>query len=137
MGQGITVHELGSALRRAQNVLSQIFEDSRGRWILSSSHQEARNEYPLSGILNGRIIRAVIDRTFIDQEGIRWIVDYKTSTHEGGNLEEFLDREQERYCPQLESYAALMAMKEPEIAQIRLGLYYPQLCGWREWCWFK
>jgi ATP-dependent exoDNAse (exonuclease V) beta subunit len=136
-GQGIPAHELDSALRRAQEVLNRIFEDPQGCWILSSSHQEARNEYPLSGILNGRIIRTVIDRTFIDQEGIRWIVDYKTSSHEGGNLEEFLDREQERYCSQLESYAALMAMKEPEIAEIRLGLYYPQLCGWREWCWLK
>jgi ATP-dependent exoDNAse (exonuclease V) beta subunit len=137
MGLGIAANKLDSALRRTQDVLNQIFADARGRWILSSNHQEARNEYPLSGILNGRIVRAVIDRTFVDQEGIRWIVDYKISTHEGGNVEEFLDREKERYRPQLESYAALMAMKEPEMTEIRLGLYYPQLCGWREWCWLK
>ena len=39
---------------------------------------------------------------------MRWIVDYKTSSHEGAGLEEFLDRERERYAPQLERYAALM-----------------------------
>src|SRR5699024_8335235 len=49
IGQGIAPYQLGSALRRAQEVLSQILEDPRGGWILSSSHQEARNEYPLSG----------------------------------------------------------------------------------------
>ncbi|QBQ55294.1 UvrD-helicase domain-containing protein [Nitrosococcus wardiae] len=135
MGQGVAADELESALERTQEVLKQTLEDPQGRWILSSSHRQALNEYPLSGILNGRIIRAVIDRTFVDQEGVRWIVDYKTGSHEGSDREAFLDREQERYRLQLESYAALMALKEPETQKIRLGLYYPQLCGWREWIW--
>jgi ATP-dependent exoDNAse (exonuclease V) beta subunit len=73
----------------------------------------------------------VIDRTFVDADGVRWIVDYKTSRHEGAGLEEFLDREQERYRPQLERYAALMRKLGPE--PVRLGLYFPLLEAWREW----
>jgi len=73
----------------------------------------------------------VIDRTFVDAAGTRWIVDYKTSAHEGAGLDEFLDREQERYRPQLERYAAFLRLLGTE--PIRLGLYFPLLSAWREW----
>ena len=39
---------------------------------------------------------------FVDDAGTRWIVDYKVGSHGGGSLDEFLDREQERYRQQLE-----------------------------------
>ena len=67
----------------------------------------------------------VMDRVFRDLDGTLWIVDYKTSRHEGAELETFLDRERERYASQLESYVA--AVKEA-----RAGLYFPLLRGWRE-----
>jgi hypothetical protein len=62
---------------------------------------------------------------------VRWIVDYKTSSHEGAGLDAFLDNERERYRPQLERYASLVRALGPE--PIRLGLYFPVLSGWREW----
>ena len=62
---------------------------------------------------------------------MRWIVDCKTGTHEGGDLEAFLDREQDRYRAQLERYAALMRMLDNR--PVKLGLYFPLLKGWREW----
>ena len=69
----------------------------------------------------------VIDRTFVDTDGKRWIVDYKTSSHEGADIEAFLDREQERYRGQLETYAKWVIGGEQG-----LGLYFPVLQGWRE-----
>ena len=62
---------------------------------------------------------------------IRWIIDYKTSRHEGSDVESFLDQQQERYREQLEKYGELMQEfgKEP----MKLGLYFPLLKGWREW----
>jgi RecB family exonuclease len=88
-------------------------------------------ELRLTGSLTGEIVSVAIDRTFVDESGTRWIVDYKTGTHEGGDLEAFLDRERERYRPQLERYAALMRGMDDR--PIRLGLYFPLLNGWREW----
>jgi hypothetical protein len=67
----------------------------------------------------------------VDQQGVRWIVDYKTGMHEGADLEAFLDSEQARYREQLERYAALMAQLGGE--PIRVALYFPLLQGWREW----
>jgi len=55
------------------------------------------------------------------------IIDYKTGAHTGGGLDEFLDREQERYRQQLEPYAS--AMSKMEERPIRLGLYFPLLGG--------
>jgi len=82
----------------------------------------------------------VIDRTFVDEQGVRWIIDYKTSTHEGGDVDAFLDNEQLRYRGQLERYARLLqAGGAPQgdlmssEQSIRLGLYFPLLGGWREW----
>jgi len=43
---------------------------------------------------------------------VRWIVDYKTGTHEGGDLEEFLDREQERCRAQLERNVLACSYKD-------------------------
>ena len=70
-------------------------------------------------------------RTDVDENNVRWIVDYKIGSHEGGDLEAFLDREQERYRKQLEQYAALTRMLDGR--PVKLGLYFLLLKGWREW----
>jgi hypothetical protein len=57
-------------------------------------------------------------------------VDIKTSTHEGGALEQFLENEAQRYRPQLERYAALAAQLGGE--PVRAALYFPMLGALRE-----
>jgi ATP-dependent exoDNAse (exonuclease V) beta subunit len=68
----------------------------------------------------------IVDRSFRDAAGELWVVDWKTSRHEGKGLEEFLDREQARYAPQLERYASALGAR-------KLALYFPALGKWREW----
>jgi ATP-dependent helicase/nuclease subunit A len=70
----------------------------------------------------------MMDRVFRDDAGVSWIADYKTSSHEGADIDAFLDRERMRYEGKLGRYAA--ALGEP---QTKLGLYFPLLSGWREW----
>jgi ATP-dependent exoDNAse (exonuclease V) beta subunit len=123
--------------RRAQGAarvvaaVERTLKDVRGNWLFAARHHAAESELALTGTIDGEVVSVVIDRTFIDETGTRWIVDYKTSTHEGAGVEEFLDSERERYGPQLERYAALIGAlgREP----IRLGLYFPLLSAWREW----
>ena len=45
--------------------------------------------------MEGRNFRTkIVDRTYVDDEGIRWIIDYKTGdAHEGGNMEKFFEEE--------------------------------------------
>jgi ATP-dependent helicase/nuclease subunit A len=128
---GVPKEELQSSVKRIIKALNNMLEDERGRWILSSEHIQQHNEFAISGLHEGKLVNAVLDRTFIDKDGIRWIIDYKTSRHEGANKDEFLEHEKERYQEQLEKYGTLMnALEENEI---KLGLYFPLLHGWKEW----
>jgi ATP-dependent exoDNAse (exonuclease V) beta subunit len=126
---GQTIPEAAAEVEQA--VLNSL-TDQRGRWILQE-HPLARSELALSGELGGRVINVVLDRTFVDDQGIRWIIDYKAGVHFGGDPEEFLDREMERYRPQLETYAALL--RKMDSRPIWLGLYFPRQQGWRAWPW--
>ena len=60
---------------------------------------------------------------------MRWIVDFKTSRHEGADVQGFLDRERERYREQLENYAEAVGLGQKG----KLGLYFPLIAAWREW----
>ena len=122
---------IGAAVGRIARALNNTLDDARGRWLFDPAHRDARSEYALSGVVDGQIVSVVVDRTFIDSLGLRWIVDFKTGTHEGGAVEIFLDREVERYRPQLQRYARMIARVGSE--PVKLGLYFPLLGGWREW----
>ena len=127
---GVPAHEQPRAVEEVLAALRRTLADERGRWILSAAHREAHSEWELSGVSGGRLRSVKIDRCFVDERGTRWVIDYKTSRHEGGNVEEFLARELQRYRPQLEGYAALTAELGPE--PVRAGLYFPLLGVLRE-----
>jgi hypothetical protein len=128
---GVSGAELERCLAQLEKVARHVAEDSRGQWLFDAAHRDVHSEFAVSGVVNGAVRHARIDRTFIDRQGARWIVDFKSSAHRGGGLDEFLDREVERYRPQLESYARLLSAMEDR--EIRLGLYFPLLKRWREW----
>ncbi|MEX2525623.1 MAG: UvrD-helicase domain-containing protein [Gammaproteobacteria bacterium] len=123
--------DMNEALATVEDALVNLIRDRRAHWLLDHRHGDARNEYAVSGVYAGKLINVVLDRTFIDEEGVRWIVDYKTSRHKGGNVDAFLDRERERYREQLERYAAVV--RNMDNRPVKLGLYFPLLQGWREW----
>ena len=127
--RGVSERELDAATGRVATALAHAVTDERGRWLLGAQ-QDARNELRLTAIVNGERVNLVIDRTFRGADNTRWIVDYKTSSHEGADVEAFLDRERERYEAQLARYASALGAA-PETM---LGLYFPLLAGWREWC---
>jgi len=110
--------------------LRRTLGDERGRWILAPGHRSAHSELALTGVADGRLRSVKVDRSFIAADGTRWVIDYKTSRHEGADLEGFLEQELERYRAQLTTYAALARELGPE--QVRAGLYFPLLGAFRE-----
>lgn len=128
--QGVPRERLDEACARVVAALLAIRADPRGRWILRSGRGCDWREYALSGLCDGALIHVVLDRSFID-DGVRWVIDYKTSEHQGGGAEEFLAREVERYRPQMRRYAGLVRHLGPE--PVRVGLYFPLMRAWREW----
>ena len=126
--RGVEDTQLAPGSARVATALANALADPRGRWLLGPQ-RDARNEYRLTALVEGERRKLVIDRSFTDGNGKRWIVDYKTSGHEGTNVDGFLDQEQERYRAQLERYAQALARDDAAM----LGLYFPLLAGWREW----
>jgi ATP-dependent helicase/nuclease subunit A len=120
-----------SAQAHCMAALELTLGDRRGRWLLDPAHFHAASERRISGRLDGRLVEGVMDRSFVDEAGVLWIVDYKTGRHEGGDLATFLEREQQRYRPQLERYARLLSALHD--GPVRLGLYFPQHAAWRDW----
>jgi len=122
---GVAAAERADAGARIVAALRNTLSDPRGRWLLRSDQREAQAEIRLSGIYEGRVINIVLDRMFVDEHSRRWIVDFKTSTHEGGAVALFLQAELQRYRPQLLRYRALARELGPE--PVHAALYFPLL----------
>ena len=127
---GVSHDEAETASGRVVRAVTNTLSGERGRWIVAA-HAEARSEWPLAGRVGEKMLAGTVDRMFRDDDGRFWIIDFKTSGHEGAQLEKFLDEEQRRYHEQLESYAVLTSRLIP--GPIWLGLYFPLLDAWREW----
>jgi ATP-dependent helicase/nuclease subunit A len=130
LGEGLPFEQSEKVLQQTLLGIRNTLKDPKGQWILAS-HDEGHAEYPLTRFAENRFFRKIIDRTFIEND-IRWIIDYKTSRHEGKgmDLEEFLSNEVVRYKPQLDSYATLLK-EYGESRPIKKALYFPMLKAWR------
>ncbi len=126
--RGVSAAECEAAAERAVVALANTLGDERGRWLLGA-REGAVSEMRLRSRKGERLYTLVIDRTFVE-DGVRWIVDYKTSSHEGAGLEAFLERERGRYAPQLKRYSDALADAH---GKARLGLYFPMLRAWKDW----
>ncbi|NQV86621.1 MAG: PD-(D/E)XK nuclease family protein [Woeseiaceae bacterium] len=107
---------------RVEHAVRSMLEDDKGRWILSG---EGYAELALTGASEGELVSVILDRVRIDADGTHWIVDYKTSSHEGGNLAGFLQVEADRYAPQLARYASIYSDWCEQ--KVKCALYFPLL----------
>ena len=127
---GVEPAEREASAQRIHLALAATLADERGRWLLDSRHAAAYSEYRLSGSHEGRVINVIVDRLLVQPDGSRWIVDYKTSSHEGGGLDAFLAQQEERYRWQLRRYVQLARALSP--GKVRAALYFPLLGEFRE-----
>jgi len=118
---GLNTDQINAALMRLKEYILPLFDTPRGRWIIGA-HQDEHNEYELLIKQEHDIHTRIIDRTFYDQ-GIRWIIDFKTGRED--NLNEHKHR------TQVNEYATLLAPITN--TSIRCGLYYLTTHHWVEW----
>lgn len=121
-------HEL--AVNHIFTSIKQMLNDQRGIWILHA-HKNGQSELSLTTYVDDQIEDLRIDRTFIDDHNVRWIIDYKTTTFTQDDLSQFLIDEQEKYLSKMQKYAQAMHLLEKR--EIKLGLYFPALPAWHEW----
>lgn len=126
---GVTSSELDLAVDRIITAFSAMQNDIKLHWILDQKNK-VYNEYDVSFVGSNGIERVRIDRTFVE-DGVRWIIDYKSGQHLSSDLNGWLDQEQFRHAPQLNRYAEVLNKKHA--MQTRLGIYFPMHASWREW----
>ena len=104
--------ELGTntGVEYVSQAMDNILSDEQGKWILDHTHQDIYNELAI----NNKSNMFSIDRTFVDKNNIRWVVDYKVWFNE--------DR-LSSYKQQVSNYGRLIKglFKDKEI---KLGLYF-------------
>lgn len=122
----VTANHLTDLMLSVETAITNTLNDEKGRWILQN-HTDSESEFRLT--MNEK--NFIIDRTFVDETGIRWIIDYKTSHYVDSSLDNFLSREQKKYESQLWDY--YQAIKQIDSRPVRVGLYFPMLSAWREW----
>jgi ATP-dependent exoDNAse (exonuclease V) beta subunit len=123
LSEGVLAGKADSIIARAAQAIDNCLGSEHGNWLLES-REIADCELALTAVLDGQPRNLVLDRTFVEN-GTRWIIDYKTSSHGGGDLEEFLKNEADRYSEQMQRYREAMAINETR--PIRTALYFPLL----------
>lgn len=121
---------LNRALQKIAAAIANTVNSEQGRWLLNSEHQQSACELSLMQKEKQDVREHIIDRTFI-ADGVRWIVDYKSSEPESGQTETaFIAKEMETYKGQLQRYEKLMAATDA--LPIKTALYLVsigRLCG--------
>ncbi|MDR3492956.1 MAG: UvrD-helicase domain-containing protein [Gammaproteobacteria bacterium] len=130
MQQGILTSSINKSILIVKKAITNTLQDKRGLWIFQP-HTQTQSELSLTTVIDNEVKPLIIDRTFIDESGTRWIIDYKTTDLSDTSLEEFLQSEHEKYAKQLQQYQ--QALEILEARPIRLALYFPLIPAWHEW----
>jgi len=127
---GVVASQIDHAVDRVRTCLQNALQSERGQWLLSP-HEEHACELEISGVVHNELVHGSIDRTFI-ADGIRWVVDYKTTAPaKGESVDGFLVREENIYREQVQTYVELFRHLE-ERREVRGALYFPTIDSWYE-----
>ncbi|MDG6773993.1 UvrD-helicase domain-containing protein [Thiomicrorhabdus sp. ZW0627] len=136
--EGLQGELLQEAHRRVMKSLNNGLANDKVCWALQADHLESQTEYPLTSLEEEAVANHIVDRTFVDEAGTRWIVDYKTSFFEGDadKIEAFIEKQVAHYEPQLARYGRLFdvldATQPNGVKAQKWVLYFSYLDRWVE-----
>ena len=114
--------ELKDAVAKVLEQLHKCAAAPEAQWLFNTIHDDDKCELALVDFTTGYRHDFVIDRTFVDAKGVRWIIDYKSaSPQQGQSLTGFCDEQVELYRAQLENYRRLL---EAPAQAVRLALFF-------------
>ncbi|MGV3592788.1 MAG: 3'-5' exonuclease, partial [Gammaproteobacteria bacterium] len=116
---------LAAALASVRMQLRNCIEHPELRWLFTERQRDDACELPLVSYTGGYRRDHVVDRTFIDANGTRWIIDYKSAAPgKDQDLDAFLQQQSALYRQQLLDYAALFSH---DAQPLRLALLFTML----------
>ena len=125
---------LDAAAEKVAQALLHAVSTDEGRSIMRTRRVRDEREFPVSCLRGGSIVNRILDRFVVEDDGTHVIIDYKTSSHQGGSADAYLRRKTEEYRPQLDEYAQIIGrLTGEDPANIRRCLYFPLLGRVKEW----
>ena len=105
---------LESALSFIEESVRNTCSDPNLAWVFSHAQEDSQCEMELSRVgEQGFVKKYIVDRTFVDAEGTRWIIDYKSgSPGSAQTQEQFLAEQSNSYADQLRNYKSLFVEME-------------------------
>ncbi len=109
----IDADSLANALQFIQSSLENCLSKKEVSWVFDSGLQDSRTEAPISRVFSDKIQHFVIDRTFVDRDGVRWVIDYKTAAPTPEHdIDEFITEQCRMHSQQLLNYRQLFSQME-------------------------
>ena len=118
----VPVKALEYAVQRLVVAIENIQAHSEAHFLFRD-YPESHNEFTLSAIEDGSVNKYRLDRTFVDDDGLRWIVDYKSTAHDNNDdvVEFVAEQVRSRHKQQLEKYGFLFS--QVDARPIQLAVY--------------
>ena len=89
---GVSNNRLAFAVERLHKGVKLMQADIQAHFLFKD-YTIQKNEMALATFENGMVHQYRIDRTFVDENDTRWIVDYKTTYTQAENIDSFVDQQ--------------------------------------------
>lgn len=132
-GLQVPASAMPAASQQVMQAIHNTLEDSHGQWLLQQ-WVTGESEWALTSVDESGVLQQhIIDRTFVDEQGVRWIIDYKTSVCPAEQtLDSFVQEQCQRYQPQLQRYRDLLQALTPT-QSIQTALFLASLPAGYRW----
>ena len=112
---GFEDHDIEKALMFIEASLHVTTSNEELEWIFDATHSQSSTELALQTRSAGRLHNHIVDRSFIDERGYRWIIDYKSAAKPAALSEQqFIDRQIDQHTEQLTRYANLFTDEDSQ-----------------------
>ncbi len=115
--------ELEERITHIVSTLQRCLTDEASAWLFAQRDGESQSELSLVSTLSGQLREHKVDRTLLDDQGTRWIVDYKTAQPRPGQSEDdFIAVQLQEHAAQLDRYRGLFGKMEERPTRTALYL---------------
>lgn len=128
----LPAQEVSACCAAVEQQLQRCINAEQADWLFAHDQDDSQCELPLMSVRQGVVRQFIVDRSFIDGEGVRWIIDYKTGLPGSGQSEdEFVQQQLARHKGQLDNYRQLFSAMESR--PTRTALYLTALARLAEY----
>jgi ATP-dependent helicase/nuclease subunit A len=130
---GVNSQDIDAAISTVKSAVNAVLNSVTAQWVLDAGHRAGKSEWPLSCLSaddDSLVYHYVIDRSFIDGDNVRWIIDYKISAPSDlADTDDFIEQQKKLYSAQLANYKNAVTqfdqLSGESVSDTKCALYFP------------